>query len=169
MKIYYAHSLRKYNTMQERVEIMQIQELFPQFEIVNPRGTISNMDEAYSKITESDGVVATEYKEHIGKGVYGELCYALSKKKPVFVLRSGKLFKVYSEYQIEVVGIDCAVHYAKVCEGFSVSKLEEKLSAERRLVKELHQGCGILDERTKKFLIHLGRLQILSELFGERA
>jgi nucleoside 2-deoxyribosyltransferase len=163
--------MQKYDTQQEQLELTQIKELFPECEIINPNGTISNMEEAYKLIAQSDGVVATEHQEHIGESVVSEICYAISQKKPVFVLCSGKLFKVYSEYQIEVVGSDYAVYYAKVYEGFSTLKLEEKLSTERRLLHKLNPGWEILDEiaeRTKQFLIHLGRLQILSELFSEK-
>jgi nucleoside 2-deoxyribosyltransferase len=164
--------MKKYNTPQEQLELTQITKMFPQCEIHNPHGTISSMEEAYKLIAQSDGIVATEHQEHIGKGVYSEIGYALAQKKPVFVLRLGKLFKVYSEYQLEVVGLDYAVYYAKVYDGFSVAKLEAELSKERRLVKKLHPGCGVFSEiaeRTKKFLIHLGRLQILSELFSEKS
>ena len=40
-RIYYAHSLRIYNTEQEQLELKQIAELCPSREIINPNGTIA--------------------------------------------------------------------------------------------------------------------------------
>ena len=115
-------------------------------------------------------MVATEYQGHIGKGVYDEICYALSKKKFVAMLRNGQLFRVYSEHQLEIVDIDWQVHYAKVYEGFFIPPLQDLLTVERIKAKALNPGCGILDDiadTTKEFLIRLGRMQILAFLFGE--
>ncbi len=39
--IYYAHSLRIYNTKQEQLELKQIAELCSSREIINPNGTIA--------------------------------------------------------------------------------------------------------------------------------
>jgi len=132
--IYYAHSLRIYNTKQEQVELKQIAEFFPSREILNPNGNISDISEAYQLIDKSSGVVATEYQGHVGKGVHSEICHALSKKKMVVVLRDERLFRVYSEYQIEVVDVDWAVHYAKIYEGFFIPPLFERLTVERMLI-----------------------------------
>ena len=199
--IYYSHSMRIYNTQQEQLELKQIASLLPKRTILNPNGAIASIQEAYGLIDKSAGVVATEYQNHIGKGVYDEICYGLSKQKLVAVLRSGesgccrrrrvnasharrfrftadnqtafkgRLFRVYSPHQIEVVDIDWQVHYAKVYEGFFIPPLYERLTVERIKAKALHPGVGILDDvasTTKEFLIRLGRIQVLSELFGER-
>ena len=168
--IYYAHSLRRYNTEQEQLELKQIAELLPSRKVVNPNGMISDISEAYLKIDEASGVVASEYKHHIGKGVHDEICYALSKKKFVVVLRYGRLFRVYSEHQIEVLDIDWAVYYAKVYEGFYIPPLKSRLTIERVKAKALHPGCGVLEEfssTAKEFLIRVGRIQLLEELLGE--
>jgi len=167
--IYYAHSLRIYNKEQEQLELKQIAGLFPKFRIINPNGVITDIKEAYGLIDKVDSVVASEHQRHIGKGVYDEISYALSKKKLVYVLRFGRLFRVYSTHQIELVDIDWQVHYAKVYEGFLSKPLYERLRAERIRAKKLHPG-GILDEiadTTKEFLLCVGRMQVLSELFGE--
>ena len=178
--IYYAHSMRIYNTQQEQLELNQIAELVPSRDrrfvnsdnhrILNPNGAIASIKEAYRLIDKSSGVVATEYQAHLGKGVYDEICYGLSQKKFVAVLRSGRLFRVYSEHQIEVLDIDWQVHYARVYEGFYIPPLKERLTVERIKAGKLNPG-GILDEiadTTKEFLIRLGRMQVLAELFGER-
>ena len=169
--IYYAHSLRIYNTEQEQLELKQIAELFPSREIINPNGMVDEIKEAYQLIDKSDGVVASEYKHHVGKGVYDEICHALSKKKFVVVLRDGRLFRVYSEHQIEVLDVDWAVYYAKVYEGFYIPPLKGRLTIERVKTKDLHPGCGVLDgisDTAKEFLIRVGKIQLLQELFGER-
>ena len=106
--IYYAHSLRIYNTEQEQLELKQIAELCPSREIINPNGMVDEIKEAYQLIDKSDGVVASEYQGHIGKGVHDEICHALSKKKVVVMLHDGRLFRVYSEHQIEVLDVDCS-------------------------------------------------------------
>jgi len=168
--IYYSHSMRSYNTDQERLELTQIASFFPKRKIINPNGAITDMKQAYRLINQAELVVATEYQGHIGKGVYDEICYALSQKKLVHVLRNGRLFRVYSEHQIEVLDIDWQRNYARVYEGFYIPPLQERLTVERITAKKLNPG-GILDSiasTTKEFLIAVGRIQILSELFGER-
>jgi len=168
--IYYSHSMRSYNTDQERLELTQIASFFPKRKILNPNGAVTDMKGSYRLINTAELVVATEYQGHLGKGVYDEMCYALSKKKLVAILRNERLFRVYSEHQIEVLDIDWQVHYAKVYEGFLIPPLKERLTVERIKTKKLHPG-GILDEisdSTKQFLIGVGRIQVLSELFGER-
>ena len=178
--IYYSHSMRIYKTQQEELELTKIAELLPSRRIINPNGAIASIQEAYQLINQSSGVVATEYQHHIGKGVYDEICHALSQKKFVAMLRikaesarslpHGRLFRVYSEHQIEVLDIDWQIHYARVYEGFYIPPLKERLTVERIKAKKLHPG-GILDdiaETTKEFLIRLGRMQLLAELFGER-
>jgi hypothetical protein len=163
--------MRSYNTDQEQLELKQIASFFPKRNILNPNGTITDMKQAYRLINKAELVVATEYQGHLGKGVYDEMCYALSQKKLVHVLRNGRLFRVYSTHQIEIVDIDWQIHYARVYEGFLIPPLQERLTVERMKAKALHPSVGILDDvasTTKEFLIAVGRIQILSELFGER-
>ena len=179
--IYYSHSLNIYNTSKEQLELTKVASFFPKRKILNPNGAITDMKQAYRLINQAAIVVATEYQGHIGKGVCDEICYALSKKKLVYVLRSGesgcttafkgRLFRVYSTHQLEIVDIDWQVHYARVYEGFLIPPLQERLTVERIKTKALNPGVGILDDvasTTKEFLIRSGRIQILSELFGER-
>jgi hypothetical protein len=152
------------------VELTKIASFFPKRKIINPNGAVTDMKGAYRLINTAEIVVATEYQGHIGKGVCDEICYALSKKKLVAMLCNGRLFRVYSRHQIEVLDIDWQVHYARVYEGFVIPPLKERLTVERIKTKKLHPG-GILDEisdSTKQFLIGVGRIQVLSELFGLR-
>jgi hypothetical protein len=168
--VYYAHSMRIYNTDQEKLFFNKIASFFPKRKILNPNGAITDMKQAYRLINQADLVVATEYQGHIGKGVYDEMCYALSQKKLVHVLRNGCLFRVYSEHQIEVLDIDWQIHYARVYEGFVISPLQERLTVERITAKKLSRESGLDDiaDTTKEFFIGVGRIQVLSELFGER-
>jgi len=169
--IYYAHSLRIYNTSKEQLELKQISSLFPSWNIINPNGVINDIKSAFSLIDKSDCVVASELKQHLGKGVHDEICYALSQKKLVHVLRNGRLFRVYSKHQLEMVDIDWQIHYARVYSGFLILPLQERLKVERIKAKALHPSVGILDDvasTTKEFLIAVGRIQLLSELLGER-
>ena len=169
--IYYSHSLNIYNTSKEQLELTKVASFFPKRKILNPNGAITDMKQAYRLINQAAIVVATEYQGHLGKGVCDEICYALSKKKLVYVLRFGRLFRVYSTHQLEIVDIDWQVHYARVYEGFLIPPLQERLTVERIKTKALNPGVGILDDvasTTKEFLIRSGRIQILSELFGER-
>ena len=169
--IYYAHSLRIYNTSKEQLELKQIAKLFEKRKILNPNGAITDIFGAYRLINQAELLVATEYQGHLGKGVYDEICYALSQKKLVHVLRNGRLFRVYSKHQLEIVDIDWQIHYARVYEGFLIPPLKERLTVERMKAKALNHSVGILDDvasTTKEFLIRSGRIQILSELFGER-
>jgi len=167
--IYYAHSLKIYNTLQEQLELKQISSLFPSWNIINPNGVINDIKEAFSLIDKVDGVVASEHQRHIGRGVYDEICYALKKKKFVAVLRDGRLFHVYSEYQIGVLDIDW-VYYAKVYEGVLTPSLRKCLITERTKAKYQYPGCGVLEEisdTAKEFLRSVGKIQLLEELLGE--
>jgi hypothetical protein len=181
--------MKIYNTAIEQLELKQIAGLFPSWNIINPNGRVSDivgegrtrpfLQEAYKLIDKSDGVVATEYLSHIGKGVHSEICYALRKKKLVSILRSepalnvvkGRLFRVYSEHQLEVIDIDWAVYYAKVYEGFHIPPLKGLLTVERIKAKERKEGCGVLDgisDTAKDFFIRIGKIQLLEELLGLR-
>jgi hypothetical protein len=103
--------------------LKQVASLFPKRKILNPNGAITDMNQAYRLINTAEIVVATEYQSHIGKGVYDEICYALSRKKFVAMLRNGRLFRVYSMHQLEFVDLSWQVHYAKVYEGFVIPPL----------------------------------------------
>jgi len=113
MKIYYAHSMRKYNTEAETYEISQLSQLLPKCEIVNPNGLVSNMDESYALVDTCDALVFTEYQGHIGKGVYCEIEYALKKHLRVASLFQGKFTRVRSMKEFDVVDVDWGVYYAK--------------------------------------------------------
>ena len=177
--LYYAHSLRIYNTPQEELELKQIASLCPSREIINPNGVVNDIKEAYQLIDKSDGVVASEYHwlsevknppvRHIGKGVHDEICHALGKKKLVVVLRDGHLFRVYSEHQIEVVDADWAVHYAKIHEGFVIPPLSERLAIEQVKAKKMEAvSLDNISGPAKELLVRMGRIQILVELFGHK-
>ena len=83
MKIYYAHSRMKYNTLIEQYELALIRQNFPEAEIINPNGTIDQtlpedkiMQECYKLIGECDALVFSSISGVIGKGVYYEIVEA---------------------------------------------------------------------------------------------
>ena len=83
MKIYYAHSRMKYNTMIEQYELALIRQKFPEAEIINPNGTVDQtlpegdiMQECYKLIGECNMLVFSSISGVIGKGVYYEIVEA---------------------------------------------------------------------------------------------
>ncbi len=83
MKIYYAHSRMKYNTLIEQYELALIRQKFPEAEIINPNGTVDQtlpeediMQECYKLIDNCDALVFSSISGVIGKGVYYEIAYA---------------------------------------------------------------------------------------------
>lgn len=83
MKIYYAHSRMKYNTMIEQYEIALIRQKFSDAEIINPNGTVDQtageeaiMEECYDLIDNCDALVFSSISGVIGKGVYYEIAEA---------------------------------------------------------------------------------------------
>jgi hypothetical protein len=98
--IYYAHSKQIYNTQREKDELAKIAKLFPGYEIICPNRDIgeSSMEPYLKAVLGCDIVVFSEYKKHIGKGVYGELEVALHAERPVFLL--------YGKRALSITGIE---------------------------------------------------------------
>ncbi len=64
------------------------------------------------KVEWADVVVASEFENHVGGGVYSEVHYALINKIPVLCLRDGKLYPVIDAK--EVNRQDQKVRFAKL-------------------------------------------------------
>ena len=99
MKIYYAHSMKKYFTEDEKQEEEFIKKTFKDCKVINPnnirpgvRGLV--MQPYLNEIVNCDLVICSEYKKTIGKGVYAEIKHALYLGKKVYVLREKKLLPV---------------------------------------------------------------------------
>ena len=99
--LYYAHSKRIYGSRQEKRELKLIKKQFPECKIINPDEIIfMNLDE--EKIIEeckwfvkkADVIIASEYKKHIGRGVFEELSVKTKAKK--YLLRGKKFIENFS-------------------------------------------------------------------------
>jgi len=97
-KLYYAHSMRTYDTPKEKRETEILEACFPKYYIFCPnkkspvkwqslRGN-EVMQECFKRVKKSRVIVATEYKGTVGKGVFEEVKLALKLKKLVYVLRA---------------------------------------------------------------------------------
>lgn len=113
MKVYYAHSKRIYNTSEEATMRELLEKLFD--EVICPnrdigeKGAIGPYLEA---IDRCDGLILTEFKGFIGKGVHDETTHAIETDLEVYVYRDGE-FIAPLRLVIEDVN-DWAVKYARV-------------------------------------------------------
>ena len=96
LRCYYAHSLMIYNTPREEQELATIRKIFKN--VICPNNDIGDTSKGmrtYLQIVKwAEVVITSEYKGHIGGGVYSEVHYALISKIPVYCLRDGKFFPV---------------------------------------------------------------------------
>lgn len=112
---YYAHSMKKYNTPEEEVEVGAI--IRCGYYPVNPKHIIwrGTMRDYFDCIDLCKVLIATEYKKHVGKGVYDEIWHAIRKEYPVHVLRGGKLYDVKDCVLVDRE--DWGVKYGKIICG----------------------------------------------------
>ena len=113
MRVYYAHSMKIYDTDREKDELKLIKSLYSN--VVNPNGDIKwrgTMEDYFEAVRESDIVVCSEYKGHVGKGVHDEIKEAQLHDIPVFVIRRGKFYPV-KEISIDNAG-DWGVNYGRI-------------------------------------------------------
>jgi len=116
-KIYYAHSKQKYGTVPEVNEHAYLYNVFPKAMIVNPAHLeFKRMNQYLEEVANCNILVASEIDEHVGHGVFTEICRALSVGIPVYVLR-----RVDNKYKLlDVIGIeiqnpnDWEVEFAKL-------------------------------------------------------
>lgn len=125
MKIYYAHSRMKYNTLIEQYELALIRQRFPEAEIINPNGLVNQnqdnetaMQECYKLIGECNILVFSSISGVIGKGVYREI----KRAKKIFYINDNTVnqlmsceFMVADEIpELKNMGIDPDMIYAVV-------------------------------------------------------
>lgn len=120
--LYYAHSLRKYNNIEEKKELELIKKHFgEQTTIFNPNcQKVSSIGREGSIMRyllnlirkEIDILVFSTYCDFIGRGVYDEIMAAKDKKIPIFIIKDGKVEK-YDSNQIKLLGINWAIQYAQ--------------------------------------------------------
>lgn len=118
LKIYYAHSKRIYGTPREKSEREFLEQHFKEVLCPNRDMGEKGSIEPYLRAIETvEAVVCSEYKDHIGRGVFDEITFAMNKKMAVYCLREIEamkraLIKVASAAIVDAN--DWAVRYAKV-------------------------------------------------------
>ncbi len=118
-KVYYSHSVLIYNTKREKKELRFLEKKFSS--IINPNTDIrwdetTKMEPYFRAVKNSDLVVVSEFKNHIGKGVYDEIRIALNNKIPVLCLRR-KYFEFFLSIvkDLELVNKeDWSIYYGKL-------------------------------------------------------
>ncbi len=118
-KVYYAHSKCIYNTKREKKELRFLRKKFSS--VYNPNTAIkwdntTKMEPYFKAVKNSDIVVVSEYRYHVGKGVYDEIKIAINSNILVLCLKR-KLLK-YRLQQVKSVKLvneqDWKITYGKV-------------------------------------------------------
>ena len=99
-KVYYSHSLLIYNTKREKKELQFLRKKFSF--VFNPNTDIiwdktKKMEPYFRAVKNSDLIVVSEFKSHIGKGVYDEIRIALNNNILVLCLRR-KFFTFFYQF-----------------------------------------------------------------------
>lgn len=116
--IYYAHSKKIYETKREKQELKWLRKRFGRV-IVDPNhdmGCFNNIEPYLDKVDECTQVICSEYKRHIGFGIFTEIEFAFKKKKAVRCLRKklGRFYLVKVK-AVEVIDrYDWGIRYGKV-------------------------------------------------------
>lgn len=116
--IYYAHSKLIYNTKRESRELSYLMKRYAN-NIVDPNkmmGELGSIEPYLNMVRTCNIVVCSEYKEHVGYGVYREIAEAFKFNKDVFVLRKSFLgFKLIRVKRIIIFDPnDWKVYYGKI-------------------------------------------------------
>lgn len=95
VRVYFAHSIKEYNTNVEKGCIIVIQKHFPGCEIVNPKDLCFDDFSEYLRIVEQcDILVYKRWNGYITAGVAKEIEHALKCGKEVYEIRGLELVKV---------------------------------------------------------------------------
>ena len=120
--IYYAHSMKIYDSSREDKEFKFIKDHFKDNNVVNPNGDIpwkGSMKPYFDAVEASDVVVFSEYQGYVGRGVYEEAIKALEHGIPLRCIRkdeNGELIVVnINDFSTGNSG-DWAIRYAKAQE-----------------------------------------------------
>lgn len=116
MRVYYAHSKRIYGTKREERELRFLKKKFSQ--IVDPNkdiGEKGNVNPYLKVVSDCNIMVCSEFKKHIGVGVFQEVKYALGKKKEVLCLRRKHHFYFRKVKTVRIIDeTDSSVKYGKL-------------------------------------------------------
>lgn len=115
--VYYAHSKQFYDSVREINEYAFLYDYYSPQKVINPAHlNLKGMGKYLELVSQCNTLVASEYEDHIGKGVFLEICQAFVSGIPVKVIR-----RVENKYELfEVTGIqvinenDWKVKYAKI-------------------------------------------------------
>ncbi len=117
--IYYAHSIKIYGSQRELRELTFLRSRFPKANVICPNNDLGQLGSLKDYLNIVDGcliLVASEYNNHIGKGVYHEVARAISNQVQVFVIREKE--SVFSLKEVTGIKIknrsDIAVKYGKL-------------------------------------------------------
>ena len=95
VKIYFAHSIKQYNTFFEKKCLKLIRERFPHGEIINPATLyLGYMEEFLSVVEQCDIIVFTRWHGYITSGVAKEVEHALRLNKKVYEIRKGEMIEI---------------------------------------------------------------------------
>jgi L-lactate utilization protein LutC len=123
--LYYAHSRLSYGTRKEKRELRLIKKQFPDHQIINPAEINFTLTSEAEIIKECKDIVkkvnimiASEYKKHIGRGVFTELNVETKAKK--IVLRKKKFIE---DFKIIMINRnDWHVRYGKIVGGVDANQ-----------------------------------------------
>ena len=118
-KVYYAHSKLIYNTKREKKELRFLRKKFSS--VFNPNTNLiwddtTKMEPYFRAVKNSDILVVSEHKNHIGKGVYDEIKTALNSNILVLCLkRKFFIFRLKKVKDVELVNEGhWKIYYGKV-------------------------------------------------------
>jgi hypothetical protein len=109
VKAYYAHSKRKYNSLEEVEEMSFIQKHFRGIVICPNKdlGQLGKMEDFLKVVKSAVRVYVTEYFGFIGKGVFEECSLALQNNIEVFVVRKDLKGKFFVQEVKDVLETNC--------------------------------------------------------------
>ena len=86
--IYYAHSKLIYSDEREEDESSWLRIKYdkvtcPHYDL----GDLGSQERYFDVISKCDAIVCSEFVDHVGRGVYGEINYALKHDIPVYCMR----------------------------------------------------------------------------------
>ena len=121
MNVYYAHSMRIYNTQEEQDDICAIIDIVPKTcQIDNPNKKFPSANAWLQWMAEEhmkfyDAVYFARHQGHIGKGQYAELEQAIKFKVPIFEIKDdGSVEKIIRPHLHIIDGSDWKIHYGDI-------------------------------------------------------
>lgn len=114
MKVYWVHSKKIYNTPEEAEILAVLEKVFDK--VVCPNrdiGEKGDIQPYLDAIDNCDTVIVSEYQDHIGKGVYDEITFAIREKDmDVYALRNWEFVGVIAAKIVDPN--DWAVNYGRL-------------------------------------------------------